>query len=189
MPRRCSGPLPVEDDLARTLREISARLAAAPAPSAATLQAVAGLLEAFAARQRQSLGFDAFPLPADAGAALCSYDLTEPGTTPVLRANALNGGSASGIHDHGTWAVIVAVQGRECNHIYRPAAGGTLEPAREAWVEPGAPLVLQPHEFHRIHTAAPALQLHLYGRDPELLARRVWDPATGRLLPLGPATP
>lgn len=182
--------LPIEADLAQLLRRVGLLVAGPDAPDPTTLGRVAALAEGFVTRHRDALTFDAFPLPAEAGNALCSYDLTDDGAAPALRINAIRGGVDSAVHDHGTWAVIVAVQGHERNRIYAPC-GPSASPvfAREACVESARPLVLQPHDFHSIHTdaGAPALQLHLYGRPPEGLARQLLDPVTGQLLPLPPA--
>ena len=182
--------LPIEADLAQLLRQVGLLVAGPGSPDRSTLDGVAALAEGFVARHRDALTFGAFPLPLDEGSALCSYDLTDDGAAPALRVNAIRAGVDSAVHDHGTWAVIVAVQGRERNRIYAPRGPSALPVfAREACVEPARPLVLLPHVFHSIHTdaEAPALQLHLYGRAPEGLARRLLDPATGQLLPLGAA--
>lgn len=180
-------------DLASVMGEIGALVAGCSAPPPATLERVAQLLEDFAGRHRATLDATAFPLPAAAGDALCSYDLSDEGARPTLRVNAIRGGVDSAIHDHGTWAVIVALHGRECNRIHAraAAAGPQALPVLqgETWVEPGRPLALPAGQFHSIHTAAdaPTWQLHLYGQAPEDVARQLVDPVSGSLRFLGPA--
>lgn len=169
----------IEIDLARTL----ARIATLTAPEPPRLDEAAALLQSFVERQRAELSFEAFPLPSGDDDALCSYLLhQDPETGLTLNLNAIRSGVDSVIHDHGTWAVIVAIAGSELNRIYRADETGQLLPEREATVSPGRPLVLETGAFHSIHTEQPALQLHLYGQPiDEIGGRRVFDPRSGEL--------
>ncbi len=182
-------------DLEQTLHRITQLTDHVCNPGHAALAQAAQLLDGFISRHRHELTFENFPLPAGSDEALCSYELhgdARSGLTLWLQA--MNAGVDSLVHDHGTWAVIVAVIGQERNRIYDRADNGsiadraTLALQREVVVSPGQPLVLDPGLFHSIHTAAgePTLQLHLYGRNPDTVEnRRVVDLASGRLVYLG----
>ena len=190
----------IAQDLEQTLAQVLALLRAqAPAPTppgAHTLQAIAQQLQGFAQRQRHALGFADFPLPPGTGDAMSHYELfRDPDSGTTLYLNALRAGVDSAIHDHGTWAIIAALHGSECNRLYRPAleADGACQEdpppqlAREVWVRPGeAPLILGPADWHSIHTTEPALQLHLYGQPlDQLPPRRAYERHSGRLVWLG----
>lgn len=180
----------IEDDLERTLGRI-AKLATAASGSAVLIE-VAALLTGFVERHRSELTFESFPLPTGADEALCSYELHSADATGLtLYLNAIRGGVDSVVHDHGTWAVIVAIAGEERNRIYRHFGDSSsldrvmLELEREIIVREGQPLVLEEGQFHSIHTAAgePALQLHLYGRPIDTInGRRIVDLQTGQLV-------
>lgn len=163
----------------------------ASAPDKAVLERVAELLAEFVERHSVVLSFENFPLPAGAGEALCCYELhSEAATGLTLYLNSICGGVDSAVHDHATWAVIVAVEGRERNRLYRRMDDGSsadqavLELEREVIARKGRPLVLEEGLFHSIHTAPhePALQLHLYGQPVDRIdGRLVYDPQTGKL--------
>lgn len=183
----------IEDDLQRTLNGIVEILA--PEPDNATLEQVAALLAEFVERRRAELNFESFPLPTQAGDALCCYELYGEGAAGLtLYLNSIRGGVDSAVHDHGTWAVIVAIEGRERNRLYRRTDDGSdadraaLELEREVVVRKGRPLVLEEGRFHSIHTEAhePALQLHLYGQPVDKInGRQVADLRTGQRVYLG----
>jgi predicted metal-dependent enzyme (double-stranded beta helix superfamily) len=157
------------------------------------------LLTGFVERHRSVLTFESFPLPTGGDEALCSYELHSADATGLtLYLNAIRGGVDSVVHDHGTWAVIVAIAGQERNRIYRHLDDGSspdravLELEREITVRAGQPLVLQEGQFHSIHTAAgePALQLHLYGRPIDTInGRWIVDLQTSQLVYLESAGP
>jgi hypothetical protein len=197
----------IATDLDQTMARILALWPAGAPPDHAAesaLQAAAQWLQDFAQRHRQALDFRAFPLPTGAGEALCSYELfQDPATGLCLSLNALNAGIDSAIHDHGSWAIIAAVHGRECNRIYQhqhlpdgtPDLDAPPRLEREVWVQSGQAngnghdrptLILAPTVFHSIHTTEPTLQLHLYGRALDTLPqRRAYGLNSGRLTLLG----
>jgi predicted metal-dependent enzyme (double-stranded beta helix superfamily) len=179
----------IEDDLQRTLNGIVEILA--PVPDDTALQQVAALLAEFVERHRAGLSFEHFPLPTEAGDALCCYELQSEGAAGLtLYLNSIRGGVDSAVHDHGTWAVIVAIEGRERNRLYRRTDDGSdadrvaLELEREVVVRKGQPLVLAKGIFHSIHTVAnePTLQLHVYGQAIDRISgRHVAELETGKL--------
>lgn len=139
------------------------------------------------AERHDVFSLQAFPPPAPGGANSLRYALhSDPDQRFALYINALLPGKTSVPHDHGTWAVIVAVQGEETNRIYR-RAGTPAQPDRilldhEFKVRPGSPALYAPQDIHSIHLLAdqPALLFHLYGRALETLhTRRAYDLATG----------
>lgn len=180
------------------------------APAAEHLCRCASLLQALLRRQARHFQFDSFPLPTPHQGALCVYTLhQEEGDGLSIRVNAIQGGMNSVVHNHGTWAIIIGIQGQELNRLYRRAANRHASPSEsesaeplqaqgsvadtftlvgERAVGPGQALIIEEDDFHSIHTRPnePALQLHVYGRNPDVISdRQVLDPATGRLAGLG----
>lgn len=82
-------------------------------------------------------------------------------------------------HDHGTWAMILLLSGREKNTLYRREPGG-LRKAGEATLEPGSILPLLAETVHVAESIGnePAIGLHVYGGDILELPRRMWHPQT-----------
>lgn len=186
-------------DLDRMLRRIMRLTGSNARPDPATLAQAARLLTGYVERHRHELTFEHFPLPAGVDDALLSYELySDAGTGLTLWLQAIRAGVDSVVHDHGTWAVVVAIIGRERNRIYHRSDDGaradraTLALLREVTVCPGQPLVLEAGRFHSIHTppAEPALQLHLYGRNPDTVEeRKIVDVTSGRLVYLSAENP
>lgn len=144
------------------------------------------------AEQRDLFSLDAFAPPSAAGALSTRYALHEdPDGRHALYVNALLPGKTSVPHNHGTWAVIVAIEGEEINRVYRRKAGadgaeGAIELDREFAVRPGQPALYGPDDIHSIHVHAdrPALLFHLYGRALETLTERLaFDLETGQSYP------
>ena len=107
----------------------------------------------------------------------------------ALYLNALNPGVETKPHNHATWAVVVAVDGREINKIYSRNFNG-LSVEDQIVVEPGRGLALMPDDIHSIHTTGSrsTRHLHMYGLALELLDNRVaYDPATGAAIPFNRA--
>ena len=82
-------------------------------------------------------------------------------------------------HDHGTWAAILMLSGKEKNTLYRRAQEG-LRTASEVTLERGAILPMRAETAHVAECVGgePALGLHVYGGDLLELPRRMWDPET-----------
>jgi len=191
---------PLADTLADSRRAaIGATLAdvrdlAAGPVDRAVLDRIAARLAQLAAR-RELFTRAAFPPPAaDAGVgASTRYRLNkDDGDDGVaLYLNSINPGKKTIPHNHDTWAVIVAVEGREDNRVYRRTDDGRdpavarLEVAREVTVEPGTPIAFLPDDLHSIHVVGeqPTLHFHLYGRPLETLTGRIGiDPETGAVV-------
>jgi predicted metal-dependent enzyme (double-stranded beta helix superfamily) len=88
-------------------------------------------------------------------------------------------------HDHGAWAMILLLSGREKNTLYRREPGG-LRKAGEATLEPGSILPMLAETVHVAESIGqePAIGLHVYGGDILELPRRMWDPQTLQEHPL-----
>jgi predicted metal-dependent enzyme (double-stranded beta helix superfamily) len=82
-------------------------------------------------------------------------------------------------HDHGTWAMILLLSGREKNTLYRREPGG-LRKAGEVTLEPGTILPMLGETVHVAESIGetPAIGLHVYGGDILELPRRMWNPQT-----------
>lgn len=122
-----------------------------------------------------------FPPPAAGEKGSKRYLLQEdPNGHFAIYMLALNPGNATKPHDHTTWAVVTAVEGKELNKVYRRTDDGTqegrasLEFVREVMVEPGTGLALMPDDIHSIHTSGttPTRHLHCYGLALERLDER-----------------
>lgn len=156
--------------------------------SPAALQYRARVLAELADR-RDLFSLSAFAPPAAGGALSTRYALHEDADARhALYVNALLPGKTSVPHNHGTWAVIVAVEGEEVNRVYRRIGGadGTVELDHEFTVSAGRPALYGPDDIHSIHVHAdrPALLFHLYGRALETLTERLaFDLETGASYP------
>jgi predicted metal-dependent enzyme (double-stranded beta helix superfamily) len=88
-------------------------------------------------------------------------------------------------HDHGTWAVVAGLAGRERNERWRRVDGGgepgraELERLDAAEVGPGTTIALGSGEIHSVHNdgAETSLSLHVYGRHFNHTERSQYDPA------------
>lgn len=159
-----------------------------------TLAGIAASLERLAARRELFAAADFPPPDVHAGEGASTRYRLNPGDGDeglALYLNSINPGKSTWPHDHTTWAVIVAIEGRELNRIYRRTDDGrdparaVLALEREATVEPGAPLAFLPEDIHSIHVAGerPTLHFHLYGRPLETLTGRIGvEPGTGRIV-------
>lgn len=154
------------------------------------LREIVGLLEGLAER-RDLFNFDTFPAPrAGEGDTQFRYRLNDDGETPTLYLNSLLPGKATLPHNHETWAVIVAVQGREINYVWARTDDGSdpafakLELEREVVVEPGASIAFLGEDLHgiKVEGDAPTLHFHLYGRPLESLDGRYGVREDGRVL-------
>ncbi|MCC7079261.1 MAG: cysteine dioxygenase family protein [Burkholderiales bacterium] len=80
-------------------------------------------------------------------------------------------------HDHGTWAMILLLSGREKNTLYRREPGG-LRKAGEVTLERGSILPMLGESVHVAESIGEqaAIGLHVYGGDILELPRRMWHP-------------
>lgn len=162
-------------------------------PDRTVLDAIAARLQTLAARGDLFTRED-FPPPADTtSGASTRYRLNpDDGDDQIaLYLNSIRPGKTTIPHNHDTWAVIVAVEGREFNRVYRRTDDGSepgfaqLEVEREVTVEPGTPIAFLADDVHSIHVIgdAPTLHFHLYGRPLETLSGRYGvRPETGEIV-------
>jgi predicted metal-dependent enzyme (double-stranded beta helix superfamily) len=82
-------------------------------------------------------------------------------------------------HDHGTWAAILVLRGKEKNTLYRSEAGA-LRKAGEKVLSPGSILTMRANTAHVAECLGDALTvgLHVYGGDILELPRKMWNPET-----------
>lgn len=155
------------------------------------LEAIRDTLSGLAA-EPDIFPFADFPAP-EAGGDVYSrrYRLHEDADrTHALYLNALIPGKLTKPHNHGTWAVIVALEGEEVNRIYaREDDGSDPDHARlrlvdEVVVKPGQGIAFLGDDIHSVHIASGgrARMFHFYGRALEALTDRVgFDLETGRV--------
>ncbi|MDZ5457997.1 cysteine dioxygenase family protein [Azohydromonas lata] len=168
----------VDDTLARI------RALAAGEPDRAGLAAIAAELARLAERKDLFPRAD-FPPPAasEGVGASTRYRLNpQDGSQGLaLYLNSINPGKTTLPHNHDSWAVIVAVEGREENRVYRRTDDGSdptharLELVREATVQPGTSIEFLAQDLHSIHVVGdqPTLHFHLYGKPLEQHTGRI----------------
>ncbi|OZI23869.1 cysteine dioxygenase [Bordetella genomosp. 9] len=160
-------------------------------PDRATLEKVSRRLQTLAQRA-ELFPVEEFPAPTEESGATSSRYLlgqeSEEGMTLYL--NVIIPGKDTKPHDHGTWAVIVAVSGEELNRIYQRVDDGSnpeqarLEKVREYVVKPGSPINFLPRDIHSIHVDGnqTVRHFHLYGQPLETLTDRLgYDLETGKV--------
>ena len=83
-------------------------------------------------------------------------------------------------HDHSTWAAILMLTGYERNILYRRCPRHGLDKTSEVLLKPGSVFRMNVDTIHVAECATdePAIALHVYGGDLDLLPRRVWHPQT-----------
>ncbi len=76
-------------------------------------------------------------------------------------------------HNHGTWAVIVGIDGGELNRFYDRTEDGVTQTGSHL-VEPGSGVAMLPDDLHSIHVhdEDPVINFHLYGLGLEYLYDR-----------------
>lgn len=154
-----------------------------------TLSVVAGILEKLAA-DPALFPESAFPAPGpDSDRGSTRYLLREDATDGyALYLNALSPRKTTNPHTHGTWAVVVAIEGEEVNRLYQRTDDGSdagraaLRLADEVTVQRGRSIAFLPDDIHSIHVTngKPARHFHLYGQPLETLTERLgFDLKTG----------
>lgn len=162
-------------------------------PTRETLQAIITRLEQLAEHKRLFSRADFPPPPVSAGVEASTRYRLNPADGDgglALYLNSINPGKTTLPHDHTTWAVIVAVEGQEINHIYRriddrsEAGRGQLEHVRDLTVQPGTSTGFLGTDIHSIEVVGdrPTLHFHLYGRPLETLSGRVGYQADGSIV-------
>lgn len=112
------------------------------------------------------------------------------GPSLTVFATASRPASGSAPHDHGLWAVIACLAGREGSRRYDVAAGRLVETGIGE-IHTGEVHALPAEAVHAVFNCwvEPNLVLHLYGGDFLGAPKRVWDPVTGACFALGLAEP
>ena len=89
-------------------------------------------------------------------------------------------------HDHATWAAMLMLSGRERNTFYRRCGQHGLDRIGEVVLEPGSVFRMEVDSIHVAECTAdqPAVALHVYGGDLDLLPRRIWHPRTLEEFPM-----
>jgi predicted metal-dependent enzyme (double-stranded beta helix superfamily) len=88
-------------------------------------------------------------------------------------------------HNHGTWAVVVGVEGDEVNIFYKREDDGSrpghaeLKELSTKTFAPGRALAMPPHIIHAVRNDSDKLSvsLHVYGRNINFTGRSKFDPA------------
>ena len=95
-------------------------------------------------------------------------------------------------HNHHTWAVVVGLRGAETNTFWLRSRGDEsdhmeMHRTSEVTMRPGEVVTLLGMDIHSVanREAEPSLSLHLYGKNPDRLAREQFDPETGAARPMG----
>jgi predicted metal-dependent enzyme (double-stranded beta helix superfamily) len=87
-------------------------------------------------------------------------------------------------HDHGTWGVVVGVEGDEVNTFYKRVDDGSregyaeLKKLSEKTFTPGEVIAITPEIIHSVHndTDKISVSLHIYGRHINYTGRSKYDP-------------
>jgi hypothetical protein len=110
-----------------------------------------------------------------------SFTVFATGATP---------GTGSAPHDHGLWAVIACLAGREGSRRYQVEDGSLVETGI-GQLRAGDVHALPAEAIHAVFNcwAEENTILHLYGGDFITAAKRVWDPVTGTCSALGLVEP
>jgi len=158
-------------------------------PGRHTLEAISGKLQQLA-QYPELFPLEDFPASPEAGASARYLLAQREDESCALYINVINPGKAAKPHNHGTWAVIVALSGEERNRLYRRTDDGSdperahLEQAGEFVVRPGSPITFLPDDIHSIHVdgSETVRHFHLYGKALETLTDRLgFDIETGRV--------
>ena len=94
-------------------------------------------------------------------------------------------------HDHGTWGVVVGVEGDEVNTFYKRVDDGTrpgyaeLKRLSEKTFAPGEALGITPDIIHSVwnHTGEISVSLHIYGKHINFTNRSRFDPGMNTVTP------
>jgi predicted metal-dependent enzyme (double-stranded beta helix superfamily) len=81
-------------------------------------------------------------------------------------------------HDHGTWASILVLSGKEKNTLYRREGDTGLKRVSEVVLERGSILPMRAEAVHVAECIGdqPAVGLHVYGANVLDTERYMWDP-------------
>jgi predicted metal-dependent enzyme (double-stranded beta helix superfamily) len=93
-------------------------------------------------------------------------------------------GRGTPAHDHGTWGVVVGVEGDELNTFWKRVDDGSqpghaeLEKLSEKIFKPGEAIGLLPSIIHSVHNPSDqiSVSLHVYGKNVNHTSRSRFDP-------------
>ena len=94
-------------------------------------------------------------------------------------------------HNHGTWAVIAGLEGRETNHWWRRTDDGgvpgyaKVERAGKRSIDPANIVAMPGDAIHSLHndSGAASVTLHLYGHNVDYTDRCKFDPLGNTMAP------
>jgi predicted metal-dependent enzyme (double-stranded beta helix superfamily) len=94
-------------------------------------------------------------------------------------------------HDHGTWGLVVGVEGDEVNEFWKRVDDGTqaghaeLQKLSEKVFAPGQTLQLTPSIIHSVRNDSDAISvsLHIYGKNVNFTNRSRFDPEKKTVTP------
>jgi predicted metal-dependent enzyme (double-stranded beta helix superfamily) len=109
----------------------------------------------------------------------------DPDHTLAVFAAAWLPGRGAPPHNHGTWAVVVGVDGEEKNTFWRRLDDGTrpgyaeIREAGDRIFGPGEIVTFQPESIHSVvnETDRVTISLHVYGKHVNYTIRSQFDPA------------
>lgn len=159
--RRISADARAVQDMLRRVKPLAQRLAAAP-------DLLARLNRQCDARQ--GFGFQVLH--------------EEPDHTLAVAALSWLPGRGTPPHDHGTWGVVVGVEGDEVNTFWRRVDDGTrsgyaeLRRLSEKTFAPGDAVALTPEIIHSVRNDGErvSVSLHVYGKNINFTGRSQFDP-------------
>ena len=88
-------------------------------------------------------------------------------------------------HDHGTWGLVVGVEGDELNTFWQRVDDGRrqgyaeLRKLSEKTFSPGEAVAITPENIHSVHNPREriSVSLHVYGKNVNFTGRSQFDPA------------
>ena len=117
--------------------------------------------------------------PGPGDGAFTRYKLhEEPDHSFVLSVVTLAAHRDTDPHDHGTWAVVAGLEGRETNRWWKAAGRDEVEMSGEETIESGSIMAVPPGAIHSLHnqTDAASVTLQLYGTNLEFTQHRNYKP-------------
>jgi predicted metal-dependent enzyme (double-stranded beta helix superfamily) len=117
--------------------------------------------------------------PGPGDGAFSRYKLhEEPDHSFMLLVVTLAPGRDTDPHDHGTWAVVGGLEGRETNRRWKRTDNGDVQPSGDEVVEAGSILSVPPGAIHSLHndSGAASVTLQLYGTNLEFTQHRNYTP-------------
>jgi predicted metal-dependent enzyme (double-stranded beta helix superfamily) len=167
--------------LAHFVADLEFVLAAAGSESD-VLQAVGPLAQKFAAEMAPPAAAD-FTWDEKHGTGdLELYQAPDDG--PFIALGAWQPGHGVPPHDHGTWTVVVGLEGQEHNTLWRRRDDGSrpgyaeIDKLETTLLTPGQVLSMTTEDIHSVDNGSGAVSytLHVYGRNLATTGRRKYDP-------------